>query len=889
MVDHPAGTVTFLLTDIEGSTRLWEADPAVMREALAAHDRILRSAVDAAGGWLFKHTGDGVCAAFASAPDAVAAAVHAQRRLDLPVRMGLATGTAELRDEDYFGPVVNRAARVMAAGHGGQILVAAGTAGLVADEVVLVDLGEHSLRDLSGVHRIFQVRAEGLRVEFPPLRTLDAVPGNLAVPTSSFVGRAAAIKELVAKVRTARLVTLTGVGGVGKTRLALRAAGELVAEFPDGVWLVELGPLGEPAALADVVATGLGVTPQAGRSVTDSIAEALSGRRLLLVLDNCEHVLDAAAGLIDTILANTTTVKVIATSREGLRVGAEQLWPVPSLGMEGGAAEAVELFVERARAVQPTFNLDHEADAEAVALICRRLDGNALAIELAAARMVSMTPIDVRDRLDDRFRLLASGRRGEERHQTLRQAVAWSYDLLTDDERLVLGPCAIFAGGFDLPAATAVCDGFDEYTVLDMLDSLVHKSLVTVAQSGGHARYGLLETIRQFAEEHLAATDHISEVRGRHARYFAARAIAYWDIWDGPRQRIASEWAETEFANLRSGFRWAADHHDVVTATAIAAHTPQLTMELLHFESIGWAEELIDAASVADVSQLPRLYNAASICTYTGRPETAVGYAQKAVALETDPRYDGFRPGWSTMWQGLAHLYAGRIERCLDLWSDMAADPQPGFRRVNGMALMLWLLPAVGRAAEAMKVADEYLAAARAYGNPAGIAIALAGYGRAFADTDPDRALAAYREGLEHARKHRVLLQEAIIARDAAGLEARHGRRDDALELFDSTIATYHRVGNHPGLAITLADLAVFFDRTVQSDIAATIYGSSTRYQSIVAAPGLPGVVEHLRAVLGDTLFDRCVETGAALDFGDAVAYARHQIRLARQPKDPPV
>jgi class 3 adenylate cyclase len=294
---RPSGTVTFLFTDVEGSTRLWETDPAGMGVALAAHDEVFRSAVEAAGGWVFKHTGDGVCAAFSFAFDAVTAAVDAQRRLGLAVRMGIGAGSAELRGDDYFGLALNRVARVMAAGHGGQILVAAAAAGLVADEVVLVDLGEHSLRDLSGVHRIFRVRAEGLRVEFPPLRTLDAVPGNLAVQTTSFVGRATAIEELVAKVRTHRLVTLTGVGGVGKTRLAVQVAAEVVPEFPDGVWMIELAPLfGDPTALADVVAAGLGVTPKGGRSVTASIAEALSGRRLLIVLDNCEHVLDARPG-----------------------------------------------------------------------------------------------------------------------------------------------------------------------------------------------------------------------------------------------------------------------------------------------------------------------------------------------------------------------------------------------------------------------------------------------------------------------------------------------------------------------------------------------------------------------------------------------------------------
>ena len=293
VVVRPSGTVTFLFTDIEGSTRRWEADPEAMRAALVLHDEVLRSAIEAHGGWLFKHTGDGVCAAFGSARAAIDAAVEAQQTLGLPVRMGIATGEAERRGEDYFGPVLNRTARVMAAGHGGQILVAASTAAVVSG-VDLVDRGEHRLRDLSGVEHLYQVRADGLRVEFAPLRTLDAVPGNLPVQTTSFVGREVAVKELAEQVRAHRLVTLTGVGGVGKTRLAIQVAAELTGEFPDGVWLVELAPVGDPAAVPDAVATALGVTPQAGLTVTDSIAQALSGRRLLMVLDNCEHVLDAA-------------------------------------------------------------------------------------------------------------------------------------------------------------------------------------------------------------------------------------------------------------------------------------------------------------------------------------------------------------------------------------------------------------------------------------------------------------------------------------------------------------------------------------------------------------------------------------------------------------------
>ncbi len=464
-VAAPSGVVTFLFTDVEGSTRRWEADAEAMRVALAAHDEVLRAAIEAHGGWLFKHTGDGVCAAFASPRSGVDAAVAAQRALELPVRMGLATGEAELRGGDYFGAVLNRAARVMAAGHGGQILVADSTAGLLGG-VQLLDLGQRRLRDLSTSVGVFQVLAEGLATAFPPLRTLDATPGNLRPQYSSLIGRGPELVEVEAALRGHRLVTLTGVGGVGKTRLALELAARVADKFPDGVWVFELASVGDPGAVPDAVASVLGITQQPGRSVTESIAAALEGRVRLLVFDNCEHVLDAAADLIEAIFAHSATVKILATSREGLGAVEEQVWPVASLDFSGGIdSAAVTLFVDRARSAAPRFSLAQADEASAVVEICGRLDGIPLAIELAASRMGSMTASEVADRLDQRFRLLVGSRRGVERHHTLRHAVAWSYDLLDDTEKALLERCSVFAGGFDLHSACAVAgsDDPDDY------------------------------------------------------------------------------------------------------------------------------------------------------------------------------------------------------------------------------------------------------------------------------------------------------------------------------------------------------------------------------------------------------------------------------------------
>ena len=597
----PAGVVTFLFTDVEGSTRRWEADADEMRLALTAHDEVLRKAIEAHGGWLFKHTGDGVCAAFASPRSAVDAAIAAQRKLELPVRMGIATGEAELREGDYFGAVLNRAARVMAAGHGGRILVADSTAGLLSG-VDLVDLGPRRLRDLPTPIGVFQVRAHGLRNEFPPLRGVDSNPGNLRPAITSLIGRDAEVSHLQAALRSHRLVTLAGVGGVGKTRLAWEVATQLADEFVDGVWVFELAAVADPAAVPDAVAAVLGITQQPGKSVGESVASALEGRSRLLVFDNCEHVVDSVADLVEAILAASATVKVLATSREGIGVADELLWRVPSLDV--GAA--VELFVERAQSrVSDTL----AGEATAMEDVCRRLDGIPLAIELAASRMASMTAAEVRDRLDDRFKLLVGSRRGLERHQTLRQAVAWSYDLLDDAEKAVLERCSVFAGGFDLQSACAVVrpEGVDDYVVLDLLDALVRKSLLIAHRSSGRTRFSMLETIRQFAEEQLVASGEATEVRTAHARYFAGRETDIMALWDSPRQREAYDWFTVELANLRTAFRWAAEQGDLDAAATIATYAAFL----------GWGVESVRADGLGRRADRVR----------SGRRPSATGHA----------------------------------------------------------------------------------------------------------------------------------------------------------------------------------------------------------------------------------------------------------------------
>ena len=520
-----------------------------------------------AAGWLFKHTGDGVCAAFASPRSAVDAAVAAQQALELPVRMGLATGEAEVRDGDYFGTALNRAARVMAAGHGGQILLTDSTAGLVSG-VDLLDLGPRRLRDLPAPVGVFQVRAAGLRTDFPALRALDTSPGNLRPSLTSFVGRESEVDQVRAALKTHRLVTLAGVGGVGKTRLASEVAARMADEFPDGVWFFELAAVADPSAVPDAVAAVLGITQQPGKNVTESVAAALEGRVRLLMFDNCEHVRDAAADLIEAILARSASVRILATSRERLEVADEQLWSVPSLEVGGGmTSAAASLFIERAQSVSARFSVSESEDATAVTEICRRLDGIPLAIELAASRMASMTPIEVRDRLDHRFRLLVGSRRGLGRHQTLRHAVAWSYDHLDDTEKALLERCSVFAGGFDLQSACAVAGSDDHDATITKSWTYWTRWCASRCSSSNGDRGGRgIQCWKPFASSPRSNSSIAGQQRLRGPPMPATSPSRITDVmavWDSPDQREAYGWFTTELANLRTAFRWTADNDDL--------------------------------------------------------------------------------------------------------------------------------------------------------------------------------------------------------------------------------------------------------------------------------------------------------------------------------------
>nr|WP_181428507.1 LuxR family transcriptional regulator [Mycolicibacterium moriokaense] len=575
----PTGTVTLLLADVEGSTRLWETQPDEMTAAVARLDRTLSDMIATHSGVrpVEQREGDNFVIAFSRASEAVACAIDLQKAPLAPIRLriGVHTGEVQLRDEgNYVGPTINRTARLRDLAHGGQTVLSGATEEMVVEglpaDTWLMDLGTHQLRDLPRPERVLQLCHPDVRNEFPPLRTAKShVPHNLPTQLTSFVGRGAQMEDLQQILADNRLVTLTGAGGVGKTRLAVRVAGRLGDYLADDVWFVDLAPIADPDIVPIVAVRALGLPDQPGRSTMDTLLGFIGDRHMLVVLDNCEHLLDATASLVIALLSACSRLTLLVTSREPIGVAGEVTWQVPSLSL---ADEAIELFVDRARLVRPDFRITDETSA-AVAEICRRLDGMPLAIELAAARVRALSVEEIRDSLHDRFRLLTGGaRKAVRRQQTLRASVDWSYALLTEPERVLFRRLAVFTGGCDLAAAQAVVGDSDveRYQVLDQLMLLVDKSLVVVEDVDGRTRYRLLETVRQYALEKLSESGEADDVRSRHRDYYAAIAAQL----DGPttadhQQRIVQ--AQTEIDNLRAAFAWSHENADFARALELAS------------------------------------------------------------------------------------------------------------------------------------------------------------------------------------------------------------------------------------------------------------------------------------------------------------------------------
>ncbi len=554
--------ITILFTDIEGSTRLWEQEGAQMSMALTRHDAVARGAVEGNHGIIVKTTGDGIYAAFDDPLDALLATLTLQRSLIDPattngipirVRCGLHLGEVERRDNDYHGNAVNRTARIMSAAHGGQILVSQAMVDRVAERlppaVALRDLGIVRLKDLSSPEHVYQVLHPALRQDFPALRSLEATPNNLPQQLTSFIGRERELEEATTLLKTTRLLTLLGMGGLGKTRLSMQIAAEVIDGFPDGVWFVDLAPVVDPAFVPATAAQVLNVREEPGKPLTQTLCAHLKSHKALLILDNCEHLVAACADLANALLRGAPEIRVIATTREALRVPGEQTYPVRPMVVPERTADVetlartdfVQLFLERARLQKPGFTLT-EGEAPAVAELCARLEGIPLALELAAARLRALSVREINARLKDRFKLLTSGGRVLlQRQQTLHALVAWSYDLLQENERLVFDRLSVFAGSFPLSGAEEVCgaEPLAPEDVLDLVSSLVDKSLVMAEEQAGSTRYRLLETLREFGKARLTEHNEFGVTAARHCNHFLTLAKTARRGLQGPEQ---AEW-----------------------------------------------------------------------------------------------------------------------------------------------------------------------------------------------------------------------------------------------------------------------------------------------------------------------------------------------------------
>jgi predicted ATPase/class 3 adenylate cyclase len=894
---RPSGTVTFLFTDVEDSTGLWDRHPGEMREALERHDRILREVVTAHGGVVFSRGGDGVAAAFDRAGEAVAAAVEAQRAflgppwpagLELRVRMGLNTGEADERDGDYFGPPLNRAARLMGAAHGGQVLVSATTAEMLwsVTGVELVDLGVLELRGISDPIRAFGVSAPGVPWLPRAPRTVRTPVGNLPAPVDEWFGSLADLHRRVASLPQRRLVTLTGTGGVGKTRLALEAAAMAADEFRDGVWIVELAPVAERGSVAQAVAATLSIPPQGGVTMVEAITDWLRGRRLLLVLDNCEHVLAAVGDLARAIVSRCPTVTVLATSREPLGVAGERVVPLTGLV----TADAVGLFCDRVAAVDDTVTLSDD-DQRAVVSICDELDGLPLAIELAAARVRSLTPTELRERLGDHLRLLrASGRRGAERHRSLRAAVDWSYQLLTGEERCLFDRLSVFAGGFDLAAVEAICAGppLDGADVFEVLASLVDKSMVIADRAAAGTRYRLVETLRQFAAERLVEGGDGDQLRQRHLRHYLAVAGEASRLWVSPRQLIGDAIFEREWDNLRAAHAWAVVTANMHAADVIVASTGH-SRRRGRDEHGDWAQRTLELES-AGLHPASATYSwAARAAVYAGDNETAITLAERGIHAAPWPDHPDTAGCW--VWLIMAHLAAGRGDAAVEPARHLAmiepalADPGEAQRAVEGL---IHNALANDRGSVPVLV-DRLTERARQIGAPSVLSQAanLRALSAVVAEdpADPERAFAAARAGLALARTAGDPGPEGnnlcALAFAAVAL-----RRPDAPEICRDALARLYDLRYWPLVWMLIECVAGLFAAADTLADAAVLYGHLEAHRSPWATSAgtrarLRGLDRARRLAECDVLMAR----GADIGRDELVAYTLDRLEQAAPPQ----
>jgi predicted ATPase len=816
----PSGTLTMLLTDVEGSTVRWERDPVGMRRAMRRHDEIVRGAIARRSGYLPPDQGEGdsIFAVFGDAREAIACVLNVQQALfaerweidAIRVRAAIHTGSLDLRDgRNYSGLALNRCARMRAIASGGQTLLSAATAAVLADRLpdgaTLVDLGVHRLKDLSAPEHIFELRHPDLPDAFPPLRSLDARPNNLPVQLTGFVGRSRELSEVSTLLLGTRLLTLTGAGGSGKTRLALQVAADRLERYPDGVWFVELDRVGDPADVPRAVAGAMRVREQAGRRVVETLVDHLSRQRVLLLLDNCEHVVAAAAELAGALLGSCPDLSVLSTSREPLRIAGETVFTVP------GLAESVQLFTDRAAAANPGFVL-HDETGPTVRAICASLDGIPLAIELAAAQLHTMTLRDLSERLDEGFRLLSRGSRtAVPRQQTLRSTIGWSVELLSAPERTLFRRLSVFAGGFDLAAAQLVCGDESEANadVVELVQALAAKSLVVLEDRGGRGRYRLLETVREYALELLVEAGEHDRLRDRHLGWcidIAERAEPELHTGD---QAASLDRLQLDLDNFRSALRWALDRGDATSALRLATALLEFWIVRADWsEGREWVERALSLAGEVDpILRARGLRASGELADVLSDYPAATDAFERALAIA---RQAGDDREIAAALMGLANEgeRVGRaketrplLEEAVEILRRLGDEPSIA-RSLGGLA---WLEENYPRA---RALWEEQLAIRRKLANREAVAWAVLEVGWAAEGAgDYAAARAAYEETLAIGRE---LSYQRIIARaltqlgDTAVLE---GNVAEAGELYEQTLPIWNEIGHKSGLVDTMRGL----------------------------------------------------------------------------------
>jgi len=920
-------TYTFLFTDIEGSTALLRRiGQGAYEQVLDDHHSLIRSALAAHGGSEANTLGDGFFAAFSSPRACAAAVLDMQQAIEahawpagehVRVRMGIHTGEASETATGLVGLDVHRAARVAAVAHGGQVLVSETAAALVRDSLppgaALTDLGAHRLKDLGRPEHVFQLHAAGLRAEFPPLRSLGsaALPNNLPAQLARFIGRGRELAEVRALVESSRLVTLTGAGGCGKTRLGLQVAAELLDGSGDGVWLVELAAVTDQDAAAPAMAAALGIVAQTGRPVAETLVDALAPLDILIVLDNCEHLIGGCAKTADAIVRHCPRVHLLVTSREPLGIGGEAVYRVPSLSLPGPddngspapeSSDAVALFVDRARTQGASLAVD-EQTAPLVVSVCRRLDGMPLAIELAAARLRTMSLASLHDRLDQRFRLLTGGSRTAlERQQTLRATVDWSYSLLTGAEQLLLRRLPVFAESFDLDAAEAVC-GFGDLEVLDvagLLGSLADKSLVLAEPAGGTLRYRLLETIRQFAAERLAEAgeDEAAALAAAHGAHFLGVAEAAAPHLTGPDQGRWLARLDAEQANLRRAAGHAAgDPEGTARVLRFGVALRRYWMARYRYEEAGGM--LVPALQRPDARADPGLFGAALVAAVLTARAAGSGTARQLgdQAVEVARRLGDERLLIESLAASCdAYFFAGEPETGLPLGQEAVERArQLGDDVLLGESLMAYLLcsdlidPARYRQLFAEAIActrrsGDQLISRYLYNN-AGVQALQAG------------DIPAARAHLDAAAQTMQAIGEnsAVVPGNLGWVLRQEGDPDAARSMFEASLRTARRNGDRAGIAYASLGLACLAADRDDWHQAGVLHGVAQAFLDRAGEPWQDPEARYrresladVRARLGADQADRAYAEGMALSVDAALDLARGQLTVAPDPRQPP-